>query len=186
MRLAHALACALALTAAPLAADPIEDALNAALQAYRAGDVAAAKEEADFAVSLLGQQKAQGLGAFLPQPFDGWTRTDGDAQAAGAAMFGGGLQASASYARADAAIEIQILADSPMVAAMAGMLATPAMMATLGEVRRVGKHRYVAASDGQVMALIANRVLVQLSGSADKADKIAYFEAIDLDALAAF
>jgi hypothetical protein len=182
----HALLAAVLLAAPAAHADEIEDALTAALEAYRAGDVDAAKEEADFAATLLGQQKAAGLGDFLPAPFDGWTREDGDAQAMGAAMFGGGLAASATYTRDGETVEAQILADSPMVASMGAMLGSPAMMANLGEVRRSGSHRYVVTGDGQAMALIGGRVMVQIDGSASTADKIAYFEAIDLDALEKF
>ena len=182
----HALLAALLVVAPTAHADEIEDALNAALEAYRAGEVDRAKEEADFAATLLGQKKAAGLGAFLPAPFDGWTREDGESQAIGAAMFGGGLSASATYERDGETVEAQILADSPMVASMGAMLGSPAMMATIGEVRRAGSHRYVVTGDGEVMALIGGRVMVQIGGSASADDKAAYFEAIDLDALEDF
>jgi len=168
------------------AADEIEDAIAAGLEAYRAGDIAGAREELDYAATLLGQKKAAGLTAFLPPALDGWTRSDGDASAAGAALFGGGLSASASYARGGESIEIQIMADNPMVATMGAMLGNPAMMASQGEVRRVGRQRYVVAPDGGVMALVGGRALVQLSGSAAREDKIAYFEAIDFAGLEAF
>ena len=168
------------------AADEIEDAIAAGLEAYRAGDVAGAREELDYAATLLGQKKAAGLAAFLPPAFDGWTRSDGDASAAGAALFGGGLNASADYTRGADMVEIQIMADSPMVAGMGAMLGNPAMMATQGEVRRVGRQRYVVTADGGVMALVGGRALVQLSGSAAREDKIAYFEAIDFAGLEAF
>ena len=168
------------------AADEIEDAIAAGLEAYRAGDIAGAREELDYAATLLGQKKAAGLAAFLPPAFDGWTRSDGDASAAGAALFGGGLNASADYTRGADMVEIQIMADSPMVAGMGAMLGNPAMMATQGEVRRVGRQRYVVAPDGGVMALVGGRALVQLSGSAAREDKIAYFEAIDFAGLEAF
>ena len=168
------------------AADEIEDAIAAGLEAYRAGDMAGAKEELDYAATLLGQKKAAGLTAFLPPALDGWTRSDGDASAAGAALFGGGLNASADYTRGADMVEIQIMADSPMVAGMGAMLGNPAMMATQGEVRRVGRQRYVVTADGGVMALVGGRALVQLSGSAAREDKIAYFEAIDFSGLEAF
>ncbi|PIY73111.1 MAG: hypothetical protein COY86_08330, partial [Rhodobacterales bacterium CG_4_10_14_0_8_um_filter_70_9] len=90
------------------------------------------------------------------------------------------------YARGGESIEIQIMADNPMVATMGAMLGNPAMMASQGEVRRVGRQRYVVAPDGGVMALVGGRALVQLSGSAAREDKIAYFEAIDFAGLEAF
>lgn len=182
----HALLAALLLSAPLAHADEIEDALNAALDAYRAGDFDVAKEEADFAATLLGQKKAAGLGDYLPAAFDGWTREDGEAQAMGAAMFGGGLSASATYRRGGDTVEAQILADSPMIATMGAMLGAPAMMATIGEVRRKGGHRYIVTRDGEVMAMLAGRIMIQIGGSAPADDKAAYFEAIDLDALEDF
>jgi hypothetical protein len=183
---AAALAAAPTLTPALALADEIEDALQAALDAYRAGNIAEAQEEADYAATLLGQQKAAGLSAFLPAPMDGWTREDGDSSAAMAALFGGGMTASASYARGSDNVEIQVMADSPMITAMAGMMGSPAMMAQMGEVRRTGGHRYVVTHDGDVQTLLNGRVLVQVSGSAPRDALVAYFEAIDLDGLAAF
>lgn len=182
-----AVSAALCLSLAPpVAADEIEDGIAAALEAYRAGDIAAAKNEIDFAAVLLGQKKAEGLGGFLPAPLTGWTREDDESDAAAAAMFGGGLTAGADCTQGAERIEIRLIADSPMVAAMAGMPGNAAMMAAQGEARRVGKQRHLVARDGQIMALVAARVLVQLSGEGAPEDKIAYFEAIDFAGLEDF
>ena len=59
--------------AAAADADDVEASLNAALEAYRAGDIALAREETAFAATLLDQLKADDLGAFLPEPLPGWT-----------------------------------------------------------------------------------------------------------------
>ena len=166
------------------AADEVEAALEAALAAWRAGDVAAAREELDFATALMDQAEAKGLEAFLPGAMEGWTKTAGDSSAAPALMFGGGLSASAVYESGGQTVEIEIFANNPMVAAVAPMLATPQLMAAAGEVRRVRGRRYVVTPNGQVMALIADSVLVQVSGTASEGSKIAYFEAIDFDGLA--
>jgi hypothetical protein len=179
------LAAALTLAAvAPAPADEVETAIEAALEAWRAGDAKRAAEELDFAATLLAQAKAAGLGALLPAAFDGWTRQDEAAQAAGPAFFGGGTSAGATYLRDRDSVTIQVSADNPMVAAMAAMFANPTMMAMQGEVRRAGRQRYVLSSDGEVTALVDNRVLVQASGSAPVEDVVAYFEAIDFDGLA--
>ena len=58
----------LATLTVPATADEIEETIEAALEAYRAGDVKAAKEEIDFVSQLLGQLKAEGLKGFLPAP----------------------------------------------------------------------------------------------------------------------
>jgi hypothetical protein len=181
------LAGALALGAVgPAAADAVEDAMAAALKAYRAGDMATAKEELDLAAALMDQAEAEGLAAFLPEAMDGWTKTESEASATPALMFGGGFSASAIYESAGDTVEIELFANNPMVAAMAPMLASPQLMAAAGEVRRVRGQRYVVTPDGQAMALVDGRILVRVSGSASENSRIAYFEAIDFEALAGF
>ena len=179
-------ALALVLAGPSSAADPVEEAISAALDAYRAGDTETAKEELELAAALMDEAAAEGLAAFLPAAMDGWTKTEGDASAAPALMFGGGLSASATYQAGSDTVEIELFADNPMVAAMAPMLSSPQLMAAAGEVRRVRGQRYVVTLDGQVMTLVDGRILVRVSGTASENSRIAYFEAIDFEALAAF
>lgn len=167
-------------------ADDVEASLQAALEAYRAGDIATAREETAFATTLLDQIKAGDLGKFLPEALDGWTREEGEAQGMSAAMFGGGLVSQATYSKDGRTVEITLAADGPMVTAMGSMFGNPMALSAMGTVSRIGKHKAVTTSDGEVRALIDRRVLVTVSGDADPADKTAYFEAIDLDALAEF
>jgi len=170
----------------PASADEVEDSLEAALEAYRAGDIAGAKEEVDFAAQLIAQQKAAGLAAFLPDALDGWEKSETDTGGAAAAMFGGGSMASATYSGESGRVEIQLMADNQIVASMGAMLGNPAMMGQMGTVKRKGRQKYVVTREGEVQALVDNRILVQVSGSADAAAKEAYFDAIDLKGLAAF
>jgi hypothetical protein len=172
----------LATVFAPVAADEIADALRAALEAYEAGDVAGAHEEAGYATQLLAQQKASGLSGFLPEAMPGWTRAMGESQAHASVMFGGGMTADASYTHPEGLqVEIQLLADSPMAA----MFANPAMMGMLGQVRRINRVSFSVAPDGDIQGMVGG-VLVRVSGSAPEADKIAYLETMDFRALAAF
>lgn len=176
------------LAAMPAAADQIEDAIEASLKAYRAGDVALAKEELDFAAQLLAQKKAEGLTGFLPQALPGWARKIEDPQAMAGAGVMGGITARAEY-HADGdrrSVSIQMMADNPMVASMAAMLGNPAAMGAMGKVIRVGRQKAVLTRQGQIQALVAGRVLVQVEGSAPVEDKLAYFEAMDFRALGAY
>jgi len=173
---------ALSMAYAPATADEIADSLRAALEAYEAGDVAAAREEAEYAVQLLTQQKAAGLAQFLPAALPEWTRTVGETQAHSAMMFGGGMTAEATYSSPDGVqVEIQLLADSPMAA----MFANPALMGMFGQVRRINRVNFSVSPDGEIQGMVGS-VLVQVSGSAAEADKIAYLEKMDLRGLAAF
>jgi hypothetical protein len=186
MKAASAILLALAL-ALPARADDVEDSIDAALEAYRAGDIKTAKEELDFASQLLGQRKAAELKALLPEPLPGWERKDGDpGDAQAMAAFGGGQMAGATYARGDETVEIRIMADNQMLAAMGAMFANPAMMGSMGEVRRVGDEKVVLSSEGELQAMIDGRIMVQITGAADAEAKQAYFEAIDLEKLKAY
>ncbi|MEM6972480.1 MAG: hypothetical protein AAF577_06715 [Pseudomonadota bacterium] len=183
-----AMMAAVMIAASPAAADDVEEALQAALDAYRAGDLALATEETAFAAQLLAQKKAAGLSAFLPEPLSGWTAEDPDTESATAmaTMFGGGQVATRVYDGPVGDIEIRLMADNPMVAQMGAMFSNPAIMAAAGTVKRIAGQRAMMDDSGDLMALIGGRFLIQISGGAPETDKEAYFEAIDFEGLKAF
>ena len=172
----------------PLSADEIEDSMGAALDAYQSGDVAGAKSEIDYVAQLLAQKQAEALNTVLPAPFDRWSQeTATNDAAAGMAMFGGGMSAGADYRRDNENVEIQVMADSPMIAAMMAMFTNPTMAAASGgKMKRLGGQKVIETGDGEIQAMIHNRFMVQVTGSAPIADKEAYFNAIDFKALQDF
>lgn len=174
------------LVALPVRGDEVEESIDAALQAYREGDIKAAKEELDFASQLLGQLKAEGLRAFLPEPLEGWKRQDADMETQAMAAFGGGQMATARYTRGQESVEVQLMADNQMVSAMAGMFSSAAVMGAMGEVRRLAGQKVVVTPEGDLQALVDGRIMVQISGSADAGTKAAYFETMDLAGLKEF
>lgn len=163
-------------------ADEIEDALNAALEAYRDGDATFALEELDFARAKLQEMKADALTGFLPEPPSGWRREVDDDMGAGMAMLGGGSGAAATYypEGGGRGITITLMADSPMVAGMAAMITNAGAMGA--SIERVGRQKF-AVQDEQMLALIANRVLVQAEGG-DVETMTPFLEAMDFRALA--
>jgi hypothetical protein len=168
--------------ATPASADEISDTIQSALDAYNEGDTTYALEELNFAIQQINALKKDSLAGFLPEALDGWTREIDDQMAAGMMAFGGGVGASAEYRNGTNDFTITYMADNPMVASMAGMLANPAL--TGGKMIRVGRQKFVS-QDGQMMALIGNRVLVQVDG--DDADAItAHLETVDFKAMAGF
>lgn len=158
-------AALVALVALPAGADEVTDAIENALKAYRDdGDVQYALEELAFAQQLLQEMKTMSLVAFLPEAPKGWTRTVDTDMAAGLAMMGGGTGAEAEYTNGADTFTITILADSPMVAAMAGIMGNAAAMAAMGKMVRVGRQKYLD-QDGELSTLVNNRVLVQAEGA---------------------
>ena len=170
--------------ALPAHADEIEDTIAAALEAYQAGDIKLAKEEIDFVAQLLGQLKAEGLKGFLPEAMDGWVRQDVENQ--NVAAFGGGQMASAQYTKDGEQVEIQLMADNQMVTAMGAMFGNATLMGAMGTVKRINRQKLVVTNDGEVQTLINNRIMVQITGSADVETKLAYFEALDMQGLKDF
>lgn len=178
------LATALCLSlAAPAVADEVEDTIAAALDAYRAGDLREAADELAYATGLLQRMQAAGLSAFLPPAPEGWTREIDTDMSAGMAMMGGGAGAEATYDGDGQSFSITMMADNPMVAGMAGSLGALGMLGGAQRVRINGE-RFLD-SDGELMAIVNDRVLVQASG-ADRDVMIGVLEQVDFNALGNF
>ncbi|MGC9368111.1 MAG: hypothetical protein ACP5DX_01095 [Paracoccaceae bacterium] len=177
---------AAALTALPLSshADEVTDTLQSAIEAYEAGDVQYALEEIAFAQQLLQAMKTEGLVAFLPPAPQGWTREVNTEMGAGMAMFGGGTGAEADYSDGDTSFTITLMADNPMVAAMAGMFANPMLMAASGTITRVGRQKFLD-QDGELTGLVNGRILVQAKGAPVEV-MVPVLEEIDFRGLGSF
>lgn len=178
------LVCAvlLAAVAAPAgAADDILDAIDQARKAYQGGDMATAKQSLDLASQLIAQKNAEGFATLLPEPLAGWKAEKAQANAIGAAMFGGVSAASRSYTNAKGdSVEVSISGDSALLMQFAPMLNNPAMAAAMGKLIRVGSQRAIQNQDGDIMMVVANKFLINVQGSADAASKMAYAQAVDV------
>ncbi|WP_298495237.1 hypothetical protein [uncultured Maritimibacter sp.] len=181
-RFSLALPAALALIAAPALADDVTDTLASALEAYEAGDIAYAMEELDYAKTLLAALKTEALSKYLPEAPPGWTLTVNEDANAGMAMFGGGTGTEGAYSNGTDSVTITLMADNPMVTAFGGMLANAAVMGN--KVERVGRQKFMI-QDGEMTALVDNRILVQADGAAPEV-MIPLLEAIDYKALEDF
>jgi len=181
-----ALILALILAASPAAADEFTDTMNGALEAYAQGDVAVASEELEYATTLLNAMKAEALAKFLPAPPPGWTRAEAadDGSAAAMAMFGGGTTASATYTRDGVDLTVSLVADSPMVTGIGGMLSG---LASVSETKPIRIQRtQFTQNEGELQGVVDDNVLVSVGGAASVEDKTAFLEAMDLGALADF
>lgn len=159
-------AAVLTCLALPAAADDVTDLLNSAMKAYQDGDIQYAMDELDMARQKLLDMKTASLGAYLPEAPEGWTREINSDMNAGLAMMGGGVGAEAVYTDSTGeTVKITLMADNPMVMSMSGMIANAAMMGMKTE--RIQRQKF-AIQDNQMMALIANRILVQADGDPEK------------------
>jgi hypothetical protein len=184
----HALAAAaaLGLSTAPALADEFTDVLSSALQAYEEGDITIAREELDYAVTLLKEMKSESLSAYLPEPLPGWTREDAEGDGAGMAMamLGGGTTAAAKYSNGTTDMTITLIANSPVVSSIGGMITGMASLGG-GKPTRIQRTQF-ADNDGEMQGVIDNRILVSVSGQASVEDKTAQLDAMDFSALRDF
>lgn len=172
-------------------ADDVTEYINEALQYYKDGDYSDAVDSLNYAEQLIQQKKSTGLEAFLPEPLKGWKAETATSQAASSAMLGGGISAERSYTKGNSSIEIQIMADSPMLQGVMMMMSNP-MFATAdgGKLERIGKEKAIIKFDpntknGDLQIVVANRFMVSIDGRGiSKKDLKDYAKAIDYKKMA--
>ena len=174
--------------ASPVAADEFTDTLESALKAYEEGDIVGARQDLDYAGKLLASMKSESLAKLLPDAQPGWTREAGsedDAAASGfMGMLGGGTMASATYRKGAETLTITLVADSPMVSGLGAMISGMAGLAG-GKPLRIQRTEF-SDKDGELQGLVADKVMVNVTGEAPLEDKKAYLEAMDFKAIGAF
>jgi hypothetical protein len=182
LRLTRALPLLL-LLAAPAAADSVTDALQAALEAYAAGDLDAAATSVASAGSAIGALQSEKLAAFLPEAPEGWTREMTTDFAAGLAIMGGGSGTEMRYISPEgSSFTITVMADNPMVTGMMGLFMNDEMLASMGTVTEVDGARLIDDGSG-LMAVIGQTMMVQASGM-DSATMLPIVSAVDFRGLA--
>jgi hypothetical protein len=181
-----ALAVALVLAASvPALADPIHDQIAAALKAYDAGDMRAAKQNLDMASQQIATRNAQLLGTVLPPPFTGWTADKPEIVGIGN-ILGGMITAKRSYHSANATVTLSILGDSPMLAAFMAMISNPQIAMLSGaKIVTIAGHQAMITQDGQIQMAVGNRWYITVEGNATVAQKQAYLNAVNYRALQA-
>jgi hypothetical protein len=167
-------------------ADDVTDQINEALKAYQNHDTQTAIAALDAASSLLRQSRAEGLKKLLPPVPPGWTADAAESTAVGAAMLGGGTTASRTYHNGSQRVEVQIIADSPMLQGMAGLLGSP--LAAMGGMKTVvigGRRMSYTENDNSYMTLVADKVIVKLEGSKETPEPTlkSFIGAIDFAAI---
>jgi hypothetical protein len=162
------------------AADDILDAMDQARKAYQAGDLTGAKQSLDLASQLIGQKNAEGFAALLPAPLPGWKGDKAQTSALGQVGFGAST-ANRTYTNEKGdTVEVQITGDSAMIMQFATLLNNPSIAGAMGKIVRVGSQRAIQTRDGDINMIVNNKFLVQVTGSADEATKLAYAQAVDV------
>jgi hypothetical protein len=173
-RLAAAV-CAAMIAVAPARADEIAEGLDRAKQLYDQGDLRGASTELNFTLNALVQKRNASYAALFPAAPAGWKLEEAGDDVAGASiasqMLGGGIMVERTYSQAsgDGSIKAAIMADGPMVQAMAAMLGNPAMIGPTAKRVRIGGDNAIlqreAGSNEAELTMARGNVLVKLSGS---------------------
>ena len=167
--------------------DDVTAELVAGVKAYLDGNIAEAKSTLEFAVQLISELKAKGLSAFLPAAIsEEWTREEADTQAVGAAMFGGGISASAKYKMGAEECTVTITGDSPMIQSFTMMLSNPAIASASGnKMKRVNGERVMISTNGEIQTTV-NNFFIQYGGNCSEENKLKHVEATDFPGLKAY
>ena len=171
--------------------DDVVNSINEGMEFYQSGEFAEATSSLNYAVQLIQQKKGESLSGLLPEPLDGWEAEEAQSQAAGAAMFGGGVTAERSYSKDNSRISIQIVTDSPMLQGVMMMFSNP-MFATAdgGKMVRIGRQKAIVKftpedESGDLQMVVNNRFLVNVEGSGVSHDDLVnYAKAIDTQKMA--
>jgi len=152
-------------------ADDVTDQINEALKAYQNHDTQTAIAALDAASNLMRQSRADGLKKLLPPPPPGWTADAAESTAVSVAMLGGGVTASRVYHNSVQRVEVQLVADSPMLQTVAALIASP--LGAIGGMKTVvigGRRMSYTENDHSYMTLVADKVIVRVEGNADTPD----------------
>ena len=152
-------------------ADDVTDQINEALKAYQNHDTQTAIVALDAAANLLRQSRADGLKKLLPPPPPGWTADAAESTAVSVAMLGGGITASRAYHNGVQRVDVQIVADSPMLQTLAALINSP--LGAIGGMKTVvigGRRMSYTDNDHSYMTLVADKVIVKVDGTAETPD----------------
>lgn len=176
----------------PVFADEVTDSITQGLEQYNKESYTEAMTSLNYASQKIGQIKADSMKVLIPQPLAGWTGDEVESQAAGTAMFGGGLSAEGRYHKGDQNVTVKIVTDSPLLQSMMMLISNP-MFATSsgGKLEKIKNQtaivKYEAqAKRGDINVVVAGKVLVTVEGNeVSQDDLMAYAKAVDYEKIAA-
>lgn len=166
----------------PAAADQVTDALQQAETAYGQKNLSAALSALGTAATLIRQMKAELWKAMLPEPPPGWTADPVKVLTIGAVVFGGATSTERLYKRPGASVTVSLVADSPALQSIAGLLGAGMLLGSAELLVIDGQRVAYNADDNALQAIVADKVLVKVQGSAgvDKSTLENFFRAIKL------
>jgi hypothetical protein len=168
--------------ARPAVADQVTDTLQQAETAYDQKNFSAALTALSTATTLIRQMKAELWKTMLPEPPPGWTADPAKVLTVGPVVFGGGTSTERHYRRQGASVDVSLVADSPALQSIAGLLGAGMLLGSAELLVINGERVAYNADDNTLQAIVADKVLVKVQGSTgvDKPTLEDFFKAIKL------
>ncbi len=182
------------LFSSPVWADKITDQINEALKAYEEKDYKAALDELKYVTVSLGKLAQAENEKLLPKPLEGWTtvKVDNSGNQMAMSMLGGGTSMKSSYKRGKERVEIEIMANSPMLAMMSMMINNPALAASEKgtepfRYKRIKGIKKIKNKRTEITLLLAGQIMLKITGNKlkDPAVLEQYLDAMDMKRLKA-
>ncbi|MFT3831189.1 MAG: hypothetical protein QM691_15945 [Opitutaceae bacterium] len=168
------------LAIASVRADDVTDNLDAAKEAYDAGNYSQAITSLEAANQFIRQKKAELVAKLLPDAPKGWEAAEAQTEAAATSMLGGGVTATRSYSRGESNVNIKIQSDSAVMQ-YAMMFNNPMMLAASGAKLETINGQSVSVAfekggtSGTIKAVVDNRYYVEIEGNSVTADDLRTF-----------
>lgn len=177
----------LLLTSSTLA-DKVTDPIDTALKAYKEKDYKTALEELKYASAELQKLDTAENNKLLPEVLEGWTRTieENSGQLA-MNMLGGGQMIKAEYTHENERIEIQIVANSPLISTVAMMINNPMFSNAKGtepfRYKRIKGIKEKEGTNTNITLLMAGQIMIKLEGDSLQDDKVleTYLDKMDMN-----
>jgi hypothetical protein len=182
------------LISTPVWADKITDQINDGLKAYEEKDYKAAIDELKFVTAQLQKLEAAENQKLLPPALEGWTlkKIDNSSNQMVMSMMGGGASMKASYRKKQERVDIEIVANSPILAMMRMMMNNPAMMAGKADTepyryKRIKGMKKTGKTETEITLSIAGQIMLKITGKKlkDAAVLEQYLDAMDMKKLKA-
>lgn len=155
--------------------------------AYSQRNYTAALDALAAASGMIRQMKADAWKAVLPAPPVGWTAGPAKTMTVAPALLGGGTSIERQYFRADgASVDVSLIADAPMLQSVATLLGAGMLLSGSETMQIEGQRVAYDADDNTLQAIVADKMLVKMQGSAgvDKRTLEDFFRAADFGRIA--
>jgi len=182
------------LISVPVLADKITDQINDGLKAYEEKDYRGAIDELKFVTAQLQKLEAIENQKLLPPPLEGWTlkKIDNSSNQMVMSMMGGGASMKARYSKEKQQVDIEIVANSPLLAMMRMMMNNPAMMAGKADTepyryKKIKGMKKTSKKETEITLSIAGQIMLKITGKNLEDDAVLeqYLDSMDIKKLKA-